>query len=144
MDSRFGTRRSAIERTNDPRWAVKQGSSRSPFEWICTTTLPLRCAVRLLINVGQTALTSDPLPIQRVASRFLSKRRKTNPAHSFPFSRECYLRDIKMRGRAELENRLTSIARVKPAKTPCSVLSIDVPFPKLDVVDWRFRGRFSV
>jgi hypothetical protein len=31
---------------------------------------------------------------------------------------ECYLRDIKVGGRAELENSLTSVARMKPAKTP--------------------------
>ena len=48
-------------------------------------------------------------------------------------SREHRLSIVQRRGRTELENPITSIARMKPSKTLCSLFANDVPFPKLDV-----------
>src|SRR6516225_4233540 len=57
--------------------------------------------------------------------------------HQFRLSREHRLSLIQRRGRAELENPITSIARMKPSKTLCSLFANDVPFPKLLRCAWR-------
>jgi len=49
-------------------------------------------------------------------------------------SREHRLSLIQRRGRAELENLITSIARMKPSKTLSSLFANDVPFPKLAAI----------
>jgi hypothetical protein len=48
--------------------------------------------------------------------------------------REHRLNTIKRRAEVQNENRVNSIARKRPTRTPCSLLSIESRLPKLDVV----------
>jgi hypothetical protein len=100
----------------------------------------LECSVYLLLNSRRVAAGAR-VWIERLfglpkRDQFLEGGCNREASQLPPYSeREYHLRGIKLRGRAELENCLTSIARMKPAKTPCSLFSNDVPFPKLDIAN---------
>jgi hypothetical protein len=82
---------------------------------------------------GHTGQTADRRSVTKGlhlgSGRFLDPKRSELFAENY----EHHLNTVKRSPDAQNENWLFSIARKRPTKTPCSLLSIDRRFPKLDV-----------